>query len=1079
MQLSESKQIPPAAAWIDLIPAVYRYLLAWTGSTDAAQRLAEQTLALAGRWPQNSEDPASTAAWLLGLARYARTFPRKRRGARDACAEYTVRPDQAELAMVAQLATQLARLPVRAAEALALTVFAGLGPGEAAAVLGVRTEAVPRLIQRGLEGLQRQQGSAERHADQASGKGLDDLAEALGELASMIAPERGWLERAEQSAAAMAADAPRRVPRGFPGPGGRRLFALRRARGLASWMAPALLLLCMAVYVLFIPQSYRPTNPPTAVPTPAVDFSSHVINNPTAGWLVPPDANFCTDEQDKLAAVMGMPASLKDEIIYSDPKKPSTDPLGKGLGCRIEITGTGKDFPDIDQALQKVKALLSTQDFAAQDTFSCENCVPGNYLFDEYTVGKGMTLAQTAGDMQAILSLAWRPPGPTLCPSVSDISNPCPTPTLPQRLFALRLTLASSAPQAAVQRFLDEWASGDRRARDGLYIDFRQYVPDLAALDRLAGIQHSAATVPQLTATVLENSGARLRVEVQGLLNSRLALPSKAISPFQMEVEIGPKGWQVTDISTHTLFPPSLDDLYWANADGQVMRYSLLNGTSEALTGPHTYDPANAASETLNRDPAQVSPDGAWLSLVQPVTGKMKPATLFIYLQTPRSSVRMPNVLPYAVRLAWSTAGEKVAFFRLDDPRTLYTWEAPFTGEPAALARFDQDLESLAWSQDGKRIAVLVDHPVEPATPSKSSGPQALSLGSLEVVTAADGTVREVAVVPASKSEASALDLTWQQYDREIWVRPALDAVDVASGRQYPLAFPIQAQDSPLIHYSLFDPPVGSPGNWRVAVSPSLRWIAFDPNYGGANQGWNNVIVQPAGEPGKSLWQAISLTYQSLGWTREGQNLIAAGETNRPGIVTRIGALAGQSAAVVQNVYWIGIGSQLQALSLNHVLENKTHLLPAPDLGADWPCQNLGKYVPCIPLPPDWSVALFGPQSEYPTLIATNVVYANPYGWAREDDGSIILQCYTQPASSVKLDQIAPPDQKGVTWEEVTIGGRKAIHKLVQRALPGAADALYFSIPNGWLSIYIEPPSAYTDSAVQKVIKTIRFAPEE
>ena len=110
-------------------------------------------------------------------------------------------------------------------------------------------------------------------------------------------------------------------------------------------------------------------------------------------------------------------------------------------------------------------------------------------------------------------------------------------------------------------------------------------------------------------------------------------------------------------------------------------------------------------------------------------------------------------------------------------------------------------------------------------------------------------------------------------------------------------------------------------------------------------------------------------------------------------------------------------------------------------------------------------------------IIASNIAYENPYGWAREDEGSVTVQCYTLVAATLPLDQIAPPAEEGITWEEVTLSGRKAIHRFLQPGLPGAADSLFFATHNGWLVMYIEPAGAYTNPAVQKIINTLEFAP--
>ncbi len=1073
MLSSKPTQGQPAGPLTGLLPAVYRYLLAWSGDPAAARRLAGQTLELAHRYPCDAAAQGSPAAWLLGLARYAHTFPAKTRRSRDDSPETALRPDQVELAMVAQLREQLARLPSRSAEALALTYFAGLQQEDVAVILGGGSGDVQKLVRAGLAGLQRLQGGAERAADRANGHGLDALGESLAELAALLAPEQGWLEQIQQGPAAP--DPAARARHGLPGAGARRLFTLRRLRSIATWLTPVMTAIILTVCLLANLQAFHPPSPPTPLPSPVAVISTSGTNGSSyAGWLVPPDPNFCIDEQAKLSALMAMPATLNTSILYADPKKSSTDPLGRGWGCRIEITGSSADFPDIDAALEKANNLLSAQGYEVHDRFSCENCVPGNFLFDEYTVGKGLTLVQPASQMQAILTLAWRPPGPVLCPTPGgDVSNPCPTPLPSQRQYALRLTLASGSAQSALQAFLDAWAKRDARALEGLSASFRQRTGSLDGLDRLVGIPRATATAPKLTATILENGSYWLRARVQVEMLSDLALPGKDVLPFQVLIYINDDhtAWQVTEISSQTLFPPSQDTLFWADATGQVIRYSLADGKQEALTGPGSYNPQAAPSSAFILDPPQISPDGDWLSLLQPDTGIQRPATLLIDLGQPGKFVR----LPYTVRLAWqnrTSFGDpsELVFFRLDRPRTLYHWAPPFDGEPAVLAQFDQDLLSLAWSPDGKRIAALVDRP-------SGEAPGDLRPASLETVYAVDGEIRHEADISIYPREPSALDLAWTEDRQEIWLRRSSTAVDLLSGRVSALVFPVLSQQSWMINYSDLIPPNLDPmTNWGFVVSP-VRTLMASGIGNNPNLDDNVISVRPVAQPDRILWPQITIDHQFLDWTSDTHNLIAAHSPNQTGAVTRIGALAGQNARIVEDVYWIGIGSQLKTNGSHYVLQNAAQLLPTPDLTADWPCLPMGKVVSCLRQPPGWQVTSLADYS--PMVMISNLDFAYPIGWTSTPEGSVILQTYFADGTAYGIDQLAPPDQKGITWEEIQVSGKTAFHKLRTTDLPQDAEGLIFPVTGGYLTIYVEPGGAYTNPVVQRILSSIEFAPGE
>jgi DNA-directed RNA polymerase specialized sigma24 family protein len=1059
MYLSARPSSLPDPEWRDLIPAVYRYHLAWAGDPAAAQRLTAQTLALAGRWRQPAD--GRPAAWLLGMARTARVFPPKKHTFAEPSPVEQKSPGRPELAIMPQFSTELAQLPGRAAEALALMFFAGLSEAETAVVLGTREDLIQGLIAAGLDGLKRFQGRSEL----AAAAEISDLAASLSALASQLDPDPNWLDMIQrgQSCRPVAG----RSTRWWPGPAGRGLFVWRRFVSLSTWLAPAAALLVI-VYLLYTLGAFRPPSPPAVLPQPAATLSTLSTDGMSTGWLVVPARADCQAAQASLSALMGMPAQLYPRVVYSNPRLSSTDPFGKGMGCRIEIIGTGADFKAVDQTLDKVLQVLYAQRYQIQGPFDCENCKQGNTIFNDYLTGQGYTLAQKTGDKVAILSLAWRSSDNADCVA----AGLCPAPPPERMQYALRLTLASNAAQAALQPFLDAWAKGDARALDQLTGWLRLPAPRPEDLDRLAGLLRGPADVLRFSALPLENNGYWLRVSIQGTALSKLTLPAKSLPAFQMAVQPGQNGWKVTDISPRNLFPPSLDSVFWATTQGQVMRYALADGMTTALTGPDVYDPADAPRQFYLRDPAQVSPGGGWLSLVQPDTDKLKPATLLVDLDHPGQFER----LPFAARLAWRGDGEQIAYFRMDRPRTLYLMQAPFTAGALEIAQFDQDLLSAAWSTDGKQIAVEV---VSGATPDAT--PPYLTR-DLDLVRVGDGNVRRLATLVHFYADPTVLDLVWTPDDRQIWFCQRALGVEVDTGQTRLLVAPNEGWAQNFANYLILNQnrPWDTSGvqDPMYRLSSDFRWVAWNPGIAQSQVEMELGIAQ-SDQMGQSLWTPIHLNYRNLAWTSEAETVIAGGDFNQTGKITRISAQSGQSAEIANGVYWIGESSALNLQSL-HPLENQAHLLPAPDLRIPWPCLSMGSDVPCVAAPPGWDTFL---EQNGNYLLTGNLGFASSYGYSTLGEGGVQVQISKTnglydptTGQETTLDQLAPLSEKGPAWEIVTIGGQKAIHFFYRESYRSEADMVYVPLPHQWwLEIYIWPAGSYSDPVVQKMLESIQL----
>ena len=162
--LRREREHPFTAVYQQNVDAIYRYLLARTGSPEDAQDLTAETFhaALEGF---TAFDPAQGApvAWLTGIARHKLADHFRRSWRTDPKALVEDQPDRAaspeeasaHRLQMAQVSAALRSLPADRAEALSLHFFAGLSLSEAARVMRRSDEAVKKLIHRGLADLRR------------------------------------------------------------------------------------------------------------------------------------------------------------------------------------------------------------------------------------------------------------------------------------------------------------------------------------------------------------------------------------------------------------------------------------------------------------------------------------------------------------------------------------------------------------------------------------------------------------------------------------------------------------------------------------------------------------------------------------------------------------------------------------------------------------------------------------------------------------------------------------------------------------------------------------------------------------
>jgi WD40 repeat protein len=328
-------------------------------------------------------------------------------------------------------------------------------------------------------------------------------------------------------------------------------------------------------------------------------------------------------------------------------------------------------------------------------------------------------------------------------------------------------------------------------------------------------------------------------------------------------------------------------------------------------------------------------------------------------------------------------------------------------------------------------------------------------------------------------------DLAWTRDGGQIWYRSLAMAVNLKDGATLPLLASLIGPDD--IHYSALYPKIlppqqsGAEAVDTYLISPDGHWMTYNPSWAASGAITRiNLRVAQSYNNDEIWWGHLQHEVYSLAWSKDSQNLFTGGQETQPGPISRFNALTGENQQLVDDVYWIGVGSDLQERSLALAPE-ATGSIASTDLNADWFCTQISSMA-CIGLPYGW-LAGFLPwvtSSVGQSLYLTNLDVYSPLGWTTQVPGTIRFEIYDESgpeSGSIEewfIEQY-PPDQQGVTWEPVTVDGVSGVHVLT----PVYPDATMVLLPtqNGYLDINVvaDVPGGFENPVVQRILQSIRF----
>ncbi len=222
----------------------------------------------------------------------------------------------------------------------------------------------------------------------------------------------------------------------------------------------------------------------------------------------------------------------------------------------------------------------------------------------------------------------------------------------------------------------------------------------------------------------------------------------------------------------------------------------------------------------------------------------------------------------------------------------------------------------------------------------------------------------------------------------------------------------------------------------KYLISPDGLLLTYNPAWM-INHNLRNITLQRANQyNGQEIWQVeMPVDVYSLAWTQESKNLLAGAQTDQPGPVFRMNASTGENQQLVDDIFWIGVQSNLQARSMNFVPHVNVSLATGnPTIG--WICNGLAKYsIDRICVAPYWDQGSLpeGNDTSAPVYIS-NLVFNFPYGWATQIPGSIRIGIFVindwRDSTLVNIPE-SLAQVKGILWDPITIDGIHGVHLLV------------------------------------------------
>lgn len=1035
------QQVP----WEDLVSeqvtAIFRFHLALTGSTTAAEQLSRDTFRETVRQAfgfQNRDGPdRKVLLWKTALQQHNSQSYQK-----FAYQQLTRKPDseqggsenQVAYFRVSQVAKSMASLPTLQAGILALLYFGDLDLEFIGRLLHKRASWVERQAVLGfiqLAGQVNEGGS--KISSSLADPYVAALAQELNDLAGQISPGTDLASTLTQDV---------RHPQD-----GKPFHSI--SRRIPHWLVIGAsifgVVALAAMNFIFLPHADQQGR---VVPTATGTVSDG------SGFLVAPDQSVCLSWQTTLSKANQVDFTLLPEAPFADPEL--LDPNSNGSGCELVAIGTALNLGSLREVISRNDPLLREAGYHYLDEYRSNPACPNCYQFPGDWSGVGREYEMDTG--KALLSVGWRP---------AELSN-CQAPISPetchvppkQQQITIRLTLAANPVQTQLLRFLERWRSGNIEALSALEPSLREKVSSLSGLALLAGLPANQwrDTVVDWALRTTTSTTALFNIQVNSS-TPKGESGDQELSSIDILMAHTPAGWRIREIWSNR-FLPTGDTVYGGDQDARLVAVSLDSGISVPLTQPGFYYPGRSSSPGREGTKVRLSPDGAWLAVSFQNGNLLKAAQTGTWLvSTGGAGARTFN--PRGLHLVWSPDSHKVIFISPSDPQGLQIETVP-QGDLAPFTRLPGAVWGMAWSPDGNWLAATY----QTSSPSGSAENQT-SIALIRVPTGAIQTFSNLPDITSSESRDPDADLFWTTDSQQVWYGPGMVAIQVATGDLSPLvAQPVDARFSPQQLRALQPTAIG-PNFSLEEESPDMAWLArayTEPYLGGAYR----IEIQHFGDDsGNTVTGEIGLIV-AMAWTQDASILVAASGVDTSGGVYLINPHNGNTRLLYPELSFIGLRSKMQRDSLHLAPETAVTPQPGPVTSVDqWNTFTSLTFRLHLRYPPEYQLYQFNDGTSHITI--SSVGFSSPFGFIGIGPDDLYISITRFLGSPLPGPQTFP-DEKA--WTPVRIGSLDG-YQQKQRKYPGGPQVIVIPLFDGQLQVTKFPYSSNLDPTFTQIISSL------
>ncbi|HMN60456.1 MAG TPA: hypothetical protein PJ988_08840 [Anaerolinea sp.] len=529
--------------------------------------------------------------------------------------------------------------------------------------------------------------------------------------------------------------------------------------------------------------------------------------------------------------------------------------------------------------------------------------------------------------------------------------------------------------------------------------------------------------------------------------------------------------------------PRSDDSAILVSAQGGVFLYRL--DTAQFARMIRISEDGFYASGTVNPDfLPQVSPDGAWLSMIRPSDGS---TWLFSLNGTLRRQISASSL-----KLTWSPGGGEAVYPLPDDQSVLYQYSAAAIYN-RELARFPGDIIAVAWSPDGSLIGVAYQ------TPGSSSDMQRVTL-SVIPSRGGEHTVlasQEIHVPESSAPNPGGL-LLWTDDSNELWYPNWNAAINVnqAIASEKVSAPPInQAFSVPLmpiiaqpfsdrygVQTELLYGAMSQKAPWlmrNVSVSLDRRQIALLlPNPNGVV---GTVAVQDSADIDQNRWIRSLGRVGKVSWTQEGGSLVASEYTDQPGQIYLINARNGRSTVIAEDHWLVGTLSEMRYDSGHHAPQAAKIPLTGPDLsGPTVRVQHIGLGI-SLEGPAHFRVWQNSVTDPNGIMMISNFEPGDPLGYVslNADDLLVTVNRLAPPGTDMgkNLGEMARANPDEISLQRFSIGERQAYRLVVHGQDGQYYENIYIEDPNGPLILSYLPGNTGKKLVFDRMVANLELLP--